>query len=147
VIIAVFDTNVLASGIAGYTTLSSTPGELLRRWRDSEFTLVVSEHILAELARTFTNPYFTRRLSSSEVKDAFAKLRSDAVFQPITVQVAGIASHTQDDAIIATALSAQATHLVTGDKRLQERGSTVGVTMLSPRAFLDLLEMTSDEEP
>ena len=51
-IIAVLDTNVLASGFIGEDKPDSTPGELVRRWRANTFTLVVSEHILAELADT-----------------------------------------------------------------------------------------------
>jgi len=67
VIVAVLDTNVLASGFIGEDKLDSTPGELVRRWRVKSFTLVVSEHILAELADTFTDPYFTRRLSAAAI--------------------------------------------------------------------------------
>ena len=63
--IVVLDTNVLASGFIGEDKPDSTPGELVRRWRAQAFTLVVSEHILTELADTLTDPYFTRRLSAS----------------------------------------------------------------------------------
>jgi putative PIN family toxin of toxin-antitoxin system len=139
VIVAVQDTNVLASGFAGSATSSSTTGELVRRWRNRAFTLVVSEHILAELARAFANPYFTSRLPASEIEEAFVRLRTEAVVQPITVRVSGIASHPADDAIIATALSAPATYLVTGDKQLLERGSYWGTHFLAPRQFLEVL--------
>ena len=61
-IVAVLDTNVLASGVAGIAREESTPGDLLRRWRAKAFTLVVSEPILTELVRTLTNPYFRSRL-------------------------------------------------------------------------------------
>ncbi len=44
-----------------------------------------------------------------------------------------------DDLILATAMSSQADYLVTGDKQLQDLGTYQGVTILSPRAFLDLL--------
>ncbi|MCA9876778.1 MAG: PIN domain-containing protein [Thermomicrobiales bacterium] len=58
---AVLDTNVLVSGFIGADNPASTPGELIRRWRAKAFELVVSEHILSELADTFTDPYFARR--------------------------------------------------------------------------------------
>jgi len=57
VIVAVLDTNVLASGFIGEDKPDSTPGELVRRWRAKAFGLVISEHILAELAETFTDSY------------------------------------------------------------------------------------------
>lgn len=138
--IVVLDTNVLASGFIGEDKPDSTPGELVRRWRAQAFTLVVSEHILTELADTLTDPYFTRRLSASEVADALDSLRLDGVMQPITVDVAGVASHTEDDVVLATALSARAKYLVTGDKRLQERVAYRGTLLLSPRQFLAILE-------
>ena len=139
-IIAVLDTNVLASGFIGEDKPDSTPGELVRRWRAKTFTLVVSEHILAELADTFTDPYFTRRLSASAIADALDSLRIDGVVQPITVDVAGVASHAEDDVVLATALSAGAPYLVTGDRRLLERGAYRGTHLLSPREFLARLE-------
>ena len=138
-IIAVLDTNVLASGFIGLTKPDSTPGELLRRWRAKAFLLVVSEPILAELADTFTDPYFTQRLSPAEIEDALASLRSDAVLQPISAQVAGIAAHPADDLILATALSARSPFLVPGDKPLLERGRLQGTQLLSPRHLLTVL--------
>jgi len=140
VIVAVLDTNVLASGVAGITLSEGTPGELLRRWRATTFTLVVSEPILTELLRTFTNPYFSRRLSPAEIEAALARVHTEAHIQPITAHVSGVAPHPQDDLILATALSAQAPYLVTGDKPLLERGAYHGTRLLSPRQFLDLLD-------
>ncbi|MDQ3695326.1 MAG: putative toxin-antitoxin system toxin component, PIN family [Chloroflexota bacterium] len=139
-IVAVLDTNVLASGFIGEDKPDSTPGELVRRWRVKSFTLVVSEHILAELADTFTDSYFTRRLSAAAIIEALESLRLDGVIQPITVAVAGVASHAEDDVVLATALSAGAPYLVTGDRRLLERGNYRGSQLLSPRQFLACLE-------
>lgn len=115
-IVAVLDTNVLASGFVGEDKPESSPGELIRRWRTGSFILVVSEHILTELASTFTDPYFTHRLSAPAIAYALDSLRIDAVVEPVTVTVAGDASHAQDDVVLATALSARADYLVTGDK-------------------------------
>jgi len=139
-IVAVLDTNVLASGIAGVTRPESTPGELMRRWRAKAFTLIVSEPILRELLHTLGNPYFSSRLSPHDIAADLARFRTEASIQPVTVHVAGIAAHAQDDLIIATALSAKAPYLVTGDKPLLARGVYRDTRILSPRAFLGVLE-------
>ena len=139
-IVAVFDTNVLASGLAGEARPESTPGELLRRWRVKHFTLVVSAPILTELVRTLTNPYFSRRFSPTEIEELVARVAAEARSQPMTVPVAGVATHPEDDVILATALSAQAPYLVTGDRQLQQRGSYGGTRLLSPRQFLAVLD-------
>jgi putative PIN family toxin of toxin-antitoxin system len=141
VIVAVLDTNVLAAGFIGLTKSDSVPGELLRRWRaKQEFTLVVSEPILAELALVFRRPYFTDRLSEQEIDDAFAGLRAGAVIQSITDRVSGAAAHPHDDQILATASSARAPYIVTGDKLLLAQGKFGNARILSPRQFLAVLE-------
>lgn len=139
-IVAVFDTNVLASGLAGETRPESTPGELLRRWRAKQFTLVVSEPILAELVRTLTNPYFSHRFSVAEIEDTVGRVAAEARIQPITIDVSGAATHPEDDVILATALSAQVLYLVTGDRQLLTRGTFEWTRLLSPRQFLVVLE-------
>jgi putative PIN family toxin of toxin-antitoxin system len=144
VIVAVFDTNVLASGIVGVPQRDSTPGELLRRWRQNGFQIVVSEPILAELADALTDPYFTRRLTPAEIEDGLVRLRDEAYLQPITIEVRDIAAHAEDDLVIATALSAGAPFLVTGDKALLRRGSYQGTRILSPRQFLTILDNDVD---
>lgn len=57
--------------------------------------------------------------------------------------VEGIASHPQDDLIIATAVSAEAEYLVSGDKELQDLRSYGQVKIVSPATFLAIL----DEQP
>jgi predicted nucleic acid-binding protein len=60
--------------------------------------------------------------------------------------VSGVATHREDDQILAAAVSARAEYLVTGDKQLQQLGIYQGVRVISPRAFLDLLEATGDNK-
>jgi predicted nucleic acid-binding protein len=46
----------------------------------------------------------------------------------------------QDDCVLATCVVGDASRLVTGDKRLLELGSHRGTAIVTPRAFLALLE-------
>ena len=108
------------------------------------FTLVVSKPILTELVRTLTNPYFGSRLSPADVATALARFHADAVMQPVTDQVSGVATYPQDDVILATALSGRVPYLVTGDKPLLIRGAYQGTRLLSPRQFLELLDHYSE---
>jgi len=45
----------------------------------------------------------------------------------------------EDDYVLASAKQGQAQYLVTGDKKLQKMGAYEGITILSPRAFWNLL--------
>lgn len=57
------DANVLAPG---FTSQGSVSARLIEQWRTGAFELILSEHVLGELARTLTDPYFASRLSTDE---------------------------------------------------------------------------------
>lgn len=135
-ITVVLDSNVLASG---FVRPHGAPGALLGAWRAEAFDLVVSDHILSEVTRTLDKPYFAQRLTTSRRTANIALLRSDATITPLTVPVRGVATHPEDDRVLATAVSAQADYLVTGDHKLLQLRSYEGVGILSPRDFLNLL--------
>ena len=139
-IAAVLDANVLAPAVRGFANPDNTLGELLRRWRDGRFQLVVSQPILDELSRTLANSYFSQSLTDEQRARAVRLLARRARFTPITVEVRSVASHPEDDLILATAVSARADYLVTGDRQLLKLQSYLGVTIVSPRDFLALLE-------
>ncbi len=134
---AVFDTNVLASA---FVTPLGTPGRILAHWSRGTFELVVSEHILTELAATFEQPYFARRLTPRQRAANLALLRSEAALTTISDQVQGVAPHPEDDLVLATAVSAAVEYLVTGDERFRRRVRTYqGVALIRPRDFLQRL--------
>jgi putative PIN family toxin of toxin-antitoxin system len=134
----VLDTNILASGaISVHGTLSA----IVDAWRHGTFKVIVSLPILDELDRTFQKPYFRRYLTKKQSARFLLLLRKRA-----TVSPHGIATHTEGDLILATAVSAKADYLVTGDSKLQHLGTHHAVTILSPRRFLETLthEVSAD---
>ena len=142
---AVLDTNVLASGFVEFAKAERAPAQLLRLWQEQRFALVVSTEILTELLNTFADPYFRRRLTAEEIDAVRLLLQEEAISTPLTSRISGVASHPEDDYILATAVSAHAEYLVTGDKELQRLGNYQGVHVVSPRQFLDLLQTPSSE--
>lgn len=138
---AVFDANVLASGVA---SAGGPPGRLLNLWAIGVFELVVSEHILAEVRRTLRKPYFRARLLPEQSRMALDRLRRHAEIVEITFEVRGVATHPEDDLVLATAVSAGSAYLVSGDQGLLRLGAYEGVTIVRPRAFLDSLEPRSE---
>jgi uncharacterized protein len=101
----VLDTNILASGaISAAGTLST----IVDAWRSGQFKVIVSVPILEELKRTLQKPYFRRSLTAKQSSRFLKLLQKRATVSPITV----------DDVILATAVSAKADYLVTGDKKL-----------------------------
>jgi putative PIN family toxin of toxin-antitoxin system len=132
----VLDTNVLASGLAGFRNPTSTMATILRLWRLRVVTIITSEFLLSELSRTLQSPYFSQRLTPKQINSAMSLLRRKTTFTPVTTKVHEVATHPEDDMILATAVSAKADYLVTGDTKLQAIGTYKAVTILSPKRFL-----------
>jgi putative PIN family toxin of toxin-antitoxin system len=137
---AVLDTNVLASGIVGVAHPFSPPGELVRRWRRNGFALVVSEHILGELDRTFRKPYFAERISPEQRQRVMWAIRHIGEVTPITVAVTGVATHPEDDRILATVASSQAAYLITGDADLRALGMFGNARIVTASQFVMILD-------
>src|SRR5690348_9276078 len=107
-----------------------------------------SEAIMAEVNRTLEKPYFRARAPEDIRSAVLSVLHSDQALVPLAVHVAGVATHPEDDLVLATAASARADYLVTGDRQLLRLGSFEGMPVISPADFLAVLdrdERHSDE--
>jgi putative PIN family toxin of toxin-antitoxin system len=145
VIRAVLDANVLVSG---FPARSGTPATLIERWLRREFELVLSLHIIERVAATWTSDrYFASRYSAGQAQRAVDLLLRRAILVMPVTTVQGIADDEEDDLVLATAVAGQASYLVTGDHGLQRLGTYQGVAIVSPRAFLDLLEQQGHNMP
>lgn len=130
------DANILAPGFTGRGSASA---QLIDRWRAKRFDLVVSEHVLAELARTLTDPYFARRVPPEEHAAILQLVRTEAILTELTLVVQHVATHPEDDAVLATALSGHSSILCTRDKQLLRLRTYQTVTIMSPGELLDVL--------
>lgn len=137
---ATLDASVLAAGFAAADEHDSTPGKIIRLWQSQVFRLVISAPILAEVERALAKPYFRRRLTPSQTEGAVRLLQAKADWTELTVTVAGVASHWEDDLVLASAVSARVGYLVTGDRKLLAVGGHLGVEIISPWDFLGLLD-------
>lgn len=136
---AVLDTNILVSGTLTTTT---PPGKILNAWRAGQFELIISAHILDELERTLQKPYFQNNLTSQAISNFVDLLQNETTITPITLKIQGVATHLEDDLILATAVSAKADYLVTGDGPLLAKvgNSYQGITLVTPKHFLQILQ-------
>jgi len=129
---AVLDANIVASGVLGFDRDESPPGAILRAWFRREFELITSNALILETENTLTDSYFAPRVDERIALLTLMALRQDAMRTPIIVPVSGVATHREDDLVLAAAVSADADYLVTGDKQLLRLGSFQGVTIVSP---------------
>jgi len=136
---AVLDVNVLVSALISPT---GTPARILDAWRDELLTVVTSEDILAEFERVVAEPRLSRRygLTPSRVARLMRGLRQFAVIPPGALAVHGVASDPDDDKFLACAVEGGADYLVTGDHGLLALGEYEGVQIVSPTAFVQIVD-------
>ena len=138
---AVLDTNVLASGAL---TSSSIPRQLLNEWRKGYFKLYISNFILEELRQVLNKPFFRRRIKVRDIDEFVDLLESEAIFVQLKINVKGIATHQEDDSILATALNARVDYLVTGDSGLQDLKQFKSIKIVSPRSFSEIIQQVQE---
>jgi uncharacterized protein len=111
----VLDTNVLVSGLA-YPT--SVPGKIVAAWRQGAIDVVLSRHILDELARVL--PRLNHRLGwgPSEFADLIDILSIEAELVEPATSSQGRLRDAKDVPVLGTLLASGADYLVTGDTDL-----------------------------
>lgn len=115
--------------------------ELMRLWDANRFTLIVSEHIIQEIIRTYRNKYFyDRGLRESDVRESANLLRKAGSFTVLTRQVSGIATHPEDDLLLSTAVSGAADYLVTHDKQLLTLQVFQGILIVRPGVVVGVIQ-------
>lgn len=138
-IVAVLDTNTIVSAILEPRGI---PNRILEAARGQQFTLATSAVIIAEVLTTLNRDRIRRkyRINPTDLERLRDLLERDTACTAINHDARGVATHPEDDLILATAVSAEAQYLVTGDAKLQRLRHYQGVTIVNPREFVEILE-------
>lgn len=134
---AVLDTNVFVSAFLSRNPSSPTQ-ELIRRWLDGEFTLLVSEALVDEL----TEKLLERKISDDRVMEFLMLLirLAEWVEVPSESIRAAVQEDPEDDLILACAVVGKAGFLVTYDSHFDSlSGNFEGVQILRAVPFLKTL--------
>ena len=110
---------------------------MLRAWARERFELIVSPHLISEVAAVLARPKFARYVTSDEVADFVEMLRNDAVVHPDPEVLEPVTRDPRDDYLVALANAAGAV-LVSNDRDVLE-ADIRGIEALTPREFLDRL--------
>jgi putative PIN family toxin of toxin-antitoxin system len=132
----VVDPGVLVSAVLGST---GPPAEVLDRWRDGEFDMVVSPALLGELERVLLRPKFRDAALEDEVRTYVDALAREGVLVLDPERIPAVTVDPDDDYLVALAMAAGADAIVSGDKDLAELADPP-VTVLTPRELLRRLE-------
>lgn len=134
---AVFDTNILVSGLLW----TGAPSQALDAAIDGEFILTSSEILIAELARVLSRSKFQPRFEQlgKSVDDFLENYRALAeLVEPAPIQPVILADPT-DDHVLACAASGKVDFIVSGDKHLLKLGSYETIPVIRIEALLERL--------
>ena len=133
----VLDTKVWISGVF---FRRGTPARLLAAWRNGRYQLIISHTILDELSVQLRQKTIKFSAPLSLADEWLRYIDAYADFVPISHDAAGVCRDPKDDQFLETAVSGQATHLVTGDKDLLVLNPYRDIPIITPRDFSIVLE-------
>jgi putative PIN family toxin of toxin-antitoxin system len=136
---AVLDTNVLVSA---FLNPGRVPAQIVEAWRREQFSLCLSEPILAELGDVLQRPRVRRAgdFTEAQVREFLEALAEDCQFVDAPLPVVDIvASDPDDNVIIATALAGDADLIVSGDKDLLRLPEQAAFRIVTPAEFVEML--------
>ena len=133
---AVFDTNVFVSSSLSKNSNSPTR-ELLQRWKNGEFTLVICDQIAKELAEKL----FERGIGFDAIEEQLTALAQAAEWVIVpNEKIENLLSDPDDNIIVACAVEGKANYLVTYDPHFNPlNGEYKGIKILKAIPFLEVL--------
>lgn len=134
---AVLDVNIFVSGIINRRGHGA---QIIAR--SEEFSLWTSEAILQDLARVLHYPHIQKKfnLSENDISDYLARLRANHFLSLDRLEVKVVREDPDDNIIVACALEADADYIITGDPHLLNLKEYRGIQIVTPRAFLEILD-------
>ena len=140
---AVFDTNVFVSALLSRNPTSPTQ-ELILRWRNDEFGLLVSQALLEELVEKLQE----RGIEQAQIQELLTTISRLAqwVDVPQNAVVSVLAADPDDDQILACAVAGEADFLVTYDPHFDPLQGVYGHIKIT-KALPFLWEVRGDQPP
>lgn len=130
----VLDTNVLVSA---FISTHGPSRHIFKAWRKGEFELTTSAPLLGELNRVLHRRHVQEkyRLREADILAYLGLLRIRGTLVAIPPLVRPICSDPSDDRLLACAVIAQASYLVTGDKEVLLLDRVGAAQIVTPRTF------------
>jgi uncharacterized protein len=127
----ILDTNVFVSGVF----FSGPPYRILEAWRDGKLQLVASQEILEEYPRV--GEILAEQFPGVNLQPIIDLVTTNAEVFPNQVLPESLCKDPDDDKFIACALAGRCRVIVSGDRHLLKVSGFRGLTVMSPRRFID----------
>lgn len=127
----ILDTNVFVSGVF----FSGPPYRILEAWRGGKLQLVASQEILEEYQRV--GETLAEQFPGVNLQPIIDLVTTNAEIFPNQVLPESICEDPDDDKFIACALAGRCRVIISGDRHLLKVSGFRGLTVMSPRRFID----------
>jgi uncharacterized protein len=128
----VIDTNVMVSAFLGGGLET-----IIVAWTAGKFTLIVSNQVVSEYLEVLSRPRF--KITQAELDNFAALILIKAEFVLPEESIHAVEADPSDNKFIEAAVAGQADHIVSGDKHLLDLKEYKGISIITPRAFLEQL--------
>lgn len=141
---ACVDTNILISFLLA-PLADATPARIMRHALTGTFRLVLVETTINELQeKTRNKPYLSQRVADDEVAAFVHILRDIATVIPAPAEpIPQVTRDPRDDYLLVPAVLESVEMVVSGDKDLLVLEQVANTRIVSPAAFLALLDQAS----
>lgn len=108
--------------MSGLMLPDSIPGKIVSAWRKRNFSLVLSEPMLIEIARVLAYPKIKKRIlwDDETITNFIVLLRFETELVSILGVEANVPADPNDNHLLATLIASKADWLITGDSDFDE---------------------------
>lgn len=133
--IVTVDTNVLVSGVF----FGGVPGKIVTAAREGIFTLAMTPVLLDELREVLSRTKFG--LTTDAVQLLMDGIEASSTIVYPGKRHEGVVRDRDDDAVVDCAVESRSLYIVSGDSHLTEMDNVEGVMVVTPRRFVEVLEL------
>lgn len=133
--IVTVDTNVLVSGVF----FGGVPGKIVTAAREGVFTLAITPLLLDELRQVFSRAKFG--ITPDAVRLLLDDLESFATIVYPGKRHQVVERDPDDNAVVDCAVESGSSYIVSGDPHLTEMDVVQGITVVTPRQFVNRLKL------
>lgn len=125
------DTNVFISGVF----FSGPPYEILNAWRHGKVQIVISPEIIEEYQAT--GQALSSQFPDVDITPWIEMITTMVLMVKAPALPKQVCTDADDDKFLACAVAGRCKYVVTGDKALLATSGFRGITVLTPRDFMD----------
>lgn len=126
----IIDTNVLISGIF----FNGLPFEILRKWQQGKFDLIISPAIFEEYNRDARR--LNKRYPDINIYPILRFIKNHSKSAHISKTVSNVCADLQDDKFFECAVNSDCTIIISGDKHLLDVSGVMNIDVFKPKEYI-----------